>query len=125
MREKEASRQRMSEVFAQWLRDQLERRPEMNQSSLSHLLGVRRATVSGWVRGEYIPRDHHLEQIAELFGVTKTDLYVLLGRVAPPGPLEDVSPEIIAIAQRIGELPEEQREKVMRALIAVLDLIVE
>jgi transcriptional regulator with XRE-family HTH domain len=115
----------MYRAFSQWLRTQIEQHPSLNQSGLAYALGVDRTTVSAWVTGKAAPRDHHLEAIAEIFGTTKTELYVMLGRVEPPGPLEGTSPEVITIAQRIGELPEDQREKVMRALVAILDLIVE
>lgn len=46
----------------------------MKQSTLASALGVPRATVGNWVKGRKYPRIETIEQIAEIFGITKSML---------------------------------------------------
>lgn len=65
-----------------------------NSKDLAVKLGVSQATVSGWITGRYYPRINRIEQMANLFNISKADLVeraadqfatqLLFGGIDPP-----------------------------------------
>lgn len=60
-------------IFAKKLNQQM-RIHDLNQMDISQKIGVSKATVSGWCRGEKFPRIDKIEKLALLFGVEKSEL---------------------------------------------------
>lgn len=67
--------------FATWLRNAIDKRPDINQKKLSEILGVYSSTVHYWVTGRSEPNDESIAGISEVFGVDPMIIYQLLGRL--------------------------------------------
>ena len=50
------------------------KRMNLTMAGLGHLVGADKSTVSRWEKGEYKPTVDGLMELAEIFGVTETEL---------------------------------------------------
>ena len=67
----------------------------MNQSDIARLLGVSRATVSAYCKGEQMPRMDKLEQLSRHFGISTSAL------IEAPAPVNlSSSPSVILSAAK-------------------------
>ena len=48
----------------------------MTQKELADKLGVTITTVSRWEKGDYVPSPRYIKQMADMFGVDGSDIYV-------------------------------------------------
>lgn len=87
--------------FADWLKEQLHTRPDLNQARLAEQLGVYASTVSYWLKGRSQPDDGNLAKLAEIFGVDTSLLYQLMGRLDHQ---HEFSPAMAARIERIETL---------------------
>lgn len=67
--------------FADWLREQLRARPDLNQARLAEELGIYASTVHYWVKGRSQPDDTNIAKLAEIFRCDPLIIYQLLGRI--------------------------------------------
>lgn len=87
--------------FADWLKEQLRTRPDLNQARLAEQLGVYASTVSYWLKGRSQPDEANLARLSEIFSVELSTLYQLMGRLASP---HQFSPAMAARLERIEKL---------------------
>jgi len=46
----------------------------MTAQQLADALNVSKGTMSGWINGKYFPRIDYIEQMSNIFGITKAEL---------------------------------------------------
>lgn len=69
--------------FAEWLRNALNARPDLNQAKLAGLLGVYASTVHYWLKSRSVPDDENVFRLAEIFREDSAFLFQMLGRMVP------------------------------------------
>jgi transcriptional regulator with XRE-family HTH domain len=72
--------------FAEWLRGQVDSRPEWSQKAFAALIGVSPSTVSNWLGGNYVPEPPQLLKIAKETGTEPVYLFnICYGMPLPEG----------------------------------------
>jgi transcriptional regulator with XRE-family HTH domain len=86
--------------FGLWLKTELSRR-SMTHAEFADRVGVSRAAVSRWVRGERLPDGESIFRIAEAFNLDPDTIMRLGGRRShPPRQVHDVREEIADLQAR-------------------------
>ena len=82
-------------------------------SKLTAELGLESTTVSAWKSGKAKPRTEHIVKLANYFGVTTDYLFGLTDNPVPPdNPIPYVSPDELAIVEKLRALPSDKRKAI-------------
>ena len=100
------------EVFAKNLRKYM----ELNRKSRREVcaaLGYSYFTFSDWVNGKKMPRMDKVEQLANYFGILKSDLIEEKKETAPEGGLSEAKQQLLSLAENCSE---EEAERLLQMM---------
>lgn len=100
------------EVFAQNLKKYMALNGK-SRKEVCQALGYSYFTFSDWVNGKKMPRMDKVEQLANYFGVKKSDLIEETKKSAPEDGLSDAKRKLIALAENCTEEDAENLLKMM------------
>ena len=104
------------EVFAKNLKKYM----ELNRKSRREMcaaLGYSYFTFSDWVNGKKMPRMDKVEQLANYFGILKSDLLEEKKEAAPEDSLSESKRQLLALAENCSE---EEAEKLLQVMELIL-----
>ena len=115
-------------TFHDWLRAELNRKPDLNQSALAIHLGLAQSTISSWLRGLYVPNPDNCRKLAHFFDVPEDEVLIaadhrqliIVGhnRLGEPRPTYHIGPRA-----RLDNLLDNFTEGQIEALITFLNKI--
>lgn len=100
------------EVFAQNLKKYMALNGK-SRKEVCQALGYSYFTFSDWVNGKKMPRMDKVEQLANYFGVKKSDLIEETKKSVPEDGLSDAKRKLIALAENCSEEDAENLLKMM------------
>ena len=116
-------------TFADWLNDQLNSKPQLNQVALAINLGLSQSSVSNWIRGLYVPQPENCRKIARFFDIPEDDVLVVAGH-RQPLPIRDRTHVAEASAAyditartRINQLLDNFTTPQLEALLTFLEIL--
>lgn len=104
------------EVFA----NNLKKYMELNGKSRREVcaaLGYSYFTFSDWVNGKKMPRMDKVEQLANYFGILKSDLIEEKKETAPEGGLSEAKQQLLALAENCSEEDAERLLQMMELFL--------
>lgn len=104
--------------FADWLKEQLRARSDLNQARLADQLGVYASTVHYWMKGRSIPDDANVGRLAEIFGTEPAAIYRVLGKL-PPSKIDNIEPTFDEM-EILSDLVELRSERVYSATVVAM-----
>jgi len=87
-------------------------------------IGVSKTAVNGWKNGRAISSDN-LQALAEYFEVSVDYLLGNTDIKTPSDNKEMIDDELIVLARRVGEVPEEDRKRIYKTFESTIDLYLE
>ena len=115
--------------FANWLRDQMQGRSDLNQRRLADLVGVNASNVSFWLSGRSKPSLDKIDVIADIFGVEPNTLYQLLGfDVGQPYSFKEIGPIMERLDRTLAQITDPEIRAIAEArigkdILALIDTI--
>lgn len=70
-------------ALSEWLKQQFNQRPRINQTSLAISIGTGQSTVSKWLQGLSIPTTDNCHKIARYFDVPEEEVLTMAGHLQP------------------------------------------
>lgn len=104
------------EVFAKNLKKYMELNGK-SRREVCAALGYSYFTFSDWVNGKKMPRMDKVEQLANYFGVLKSDLIEEKKETAPEDGLSDAKKQLFALAENCSE---EEAERFLQVFELIL-----
>lgn len=104
------------EVFAKNLKKYM----ELNRKSRREVcaaLGYSYFTFSDWVNGKKMPRMDKVEQLANYFGILKSDLIEDKKETAPKDGLSEAKQQLLSLAENCSE---EEAERLLQVMELIL-----
>lgn len=104
------------EVFAKNLKKYMELNGK-SRREMCAALGYSYFTFSDWVNGKKMPRMDKVEQLANYFGVLKSDLLEDKKETAPEDGLSEAKKQLLDLAENCSE---EEAEKLLQVMKLIL-----
>jgi len=104
------------EVFAQNLKKYMALNGK-SRREVCQALGYSYFTFSDWVNGKKMPRMDKVEQLANYFGILKSDLIEEKKETAPEGGLSEAKQKLFALAENCSEEDAEKLLQMMQILL--------
>ena len=104
------------EVFAKNLKKYMALNGK-SRKEVCQALGYSYFTFSDWVNGKKMPRMDKVEQLANYFGILKSDLIEEKKETATEGGLSDAKMKLLALAENCTEEDAERLLKVMELVL--------
>lgn len=104
------------EVFAKNLRKYMELNGK-SRREMCAALGYSYFTFSDWVNGKKMPRMDKVEQLANYFGILKSDLLEDKKETAPEDGLSESKKQLLALAESCSEEDAEKLLQMMQILL--------
>lgn len=104
------------EVFAKNLKKYMELNGK-SRREMCAALGYSYFTFSDWVNGKKMPRMDKVEQLANYFGILKSDLLEDKKETAPEDGLSEAKKQLLALAENCSE---EEAEKLLQVMQLIL-----
>jgi len=73
----------MNTTLSEWLKEQFDHNPRINQTSLAISIKVGQSTVSNWLRGVSVPDPDNCRKLAQFFGIPEERVLTLAGHLSP------------------------------------------
>lgn len=89
---------------------------EMKQIDIAKAIGVSTGTISDWKKGRAYPRMDKIQALAELFGISKSDLVEDVNIAK-----ESISNKEQEVLDLFHKVPEEKREFLLSLIRAAID----
>lgn len=70
-------------TLADWLQQQFDDNPRLNQTGLALQLGIGQSTVSHWLTGVSIPSPQNCQKLARFFNIPEDDVLIIAGHRSP------------------------------------------
>jgi transcriptional regulator with XRE-family HTH domain len=104
------------EVFAQNLKKYMDLNGK-SRREVCQALGYSYFTFSDWVNGKKMPRMDKVEQLANYFGIMKSDLIEEKKETAPEDGLSESKRQLLALAESCSEEDAEKLLQMMQILL--------
>ena len=104
------------EVFAKNLKKYMELNGK-SRREVCAALGYSYFTFSDWVNGKKMPRMDKVEQLANYFGILKSDLIEDKKETAPEGGLSEAKQQLLALAENCSEEDAERLLQMMELFL--------
>lgn len=104
------------EVFAKNLKKYMELNGK-SRREVCAALGYSYFTFSDWVNGKKMPRMDKVEQLANYFGILKSDLIEEKKETAPEGGLSEAKQQLLALAENCSEEDAERLLQMMELFL--------
>ena len=104
------------EVFAKNLKKYMELNGK-SRREVCAALGYSYFTFSDWVNGKKMPRMDKVEQLANYFGILKSDLIEEKKETAPEGGLSETKQQLLALAEKCSEEDAERLLQMMELFL--------
>ena len=92
--------------FANWLREQLNERPDLNQKRLAEALGVYASTVSFWLSGRSKPSYDKVGALAGVLEVDRREILQFMGVDTEPYEFKVLGPIVEEIDRMLESTPD-------------------
>lgn len=103
---------------------EIRKKQKITQDEVAEYLGILRQSYSAYERGVSVPDAKQLKRLADYFGVS-TDYF--FGGVSPSltSAQNEQEQTLLVLARRASKIPQHQREKLIEAFAANIDLFLE
>jgi transcriptional regulator with XRE-family HTH domain len=107
-----------------WLKQQFDRRPEINQTSVAISIGVGQSTISKWLKGLSTPDPQNCHKLARYFNVSEDYVLSLAGHrpqiKETHAPYGDDAPGLREAMHLFRQLNDDDQERILIFMRSIL-----